>query len=107
MADSKHQTMPLPTNDVSFPRHLDGLCEQLAEHVHNLWASKRRAEKWTWGPARSDEKREHPDLVSFENLPESEKEYDRAIVRAVIGAIIALGYCVVPPNHIDHDKYDP
>jgi hypothetical protein len=47
---------------------------------------------WTYGPHRDDAKRTHPCLVPYEQLPESEKEYDRVMVNEALKAILALGY---------------
>lgn len=33
-----------------------------------------------------------PDMVPYSNLPETEKEYDRIMVRNTIRQILALGY---------------
>ena len=49
----------------------------------------------TAGPTariRDDVKRTHPCLVPYENLSESEKDYDRIMVNEALKAIIAMGY---------------
>ena len=97
MAKSDYRPMPIATDGILLPPQLDGLVEPLAEHVHDIWARKRMGEGWTFGPARSDEAREHPDLVPFAELHETEKEYDRATARETLRAIVALGYRILPP----------
>ena len=47
---------------------------------------------WTYGPARDDEKKEHPCLVPYEELSEDEKEYDRNTAMETLRLIIKLGY---------------
>lgn len=74
---------------------LGDLVEALARNAHDLWAAQRIADQWTWGPQRSDERREHPGLVEFDALPEGEKEYDRLLVRGTLRAILALGYRII------------
>ena len=49
-------------------------------------------EGWTWGPKRDDTAKEHPDLVPYDELPDSEKEYDRQTAMETVKGIIALGY---------------
>ena len=65
---------------------------------HDVWAQRRFAEGWQHGPRRSDEERTHPDLVPYTQLPEEEKEYDRATVVETLKAILALGYRILPPE---------
>ena len=64
----------------------------LAENNHNHWAQKRIEEGWLYGPKRDDHAKEHPDLVPYTELSESEKDYDRKTVIEVLKAIVALGY---------------
>jgi hypothetical protein len=53
------------------------LTELLAKNAHENWARQRMEEGWRWGPRRDDEHKLHPSLVPYEQLSESEKEYDR------------------------------
>lgn len=81
-----------------FPEELQALKEQLAEHVHDVWAAGRRAQGWIWGPHRSDERKEHPCLVPYEQLPEEEKEYDRHTAEETIRFILGKGYRLTGPQ---------
>lgn len=74
------------------------LTERLAEHIHDVWAQRRMAEGWTYGPRRDDEAKTHPGLVPYDELSESEKEYDRQTALEAIRAILALGYRITPPD---------
>jgi hypothetical protein len=47
---------------------------------------------WRHGPACDDVAKTHPDLVPYEDLPESEKQYDRTTAVETLKAIVALGY---------------
>ncbi len=82
----------LDTSRIELPDSLDELVEQLAENNHDHWARMRIEEGWTYGPKRNDERKEHPDLVPYGELPEAEMEYDRKTVLEALKAIIALGY---------------
>jgi len=73
-----YEPRPIATEEVVLPDELIRLTERLAEHNHDVWAAQRMAEGWTQGPRRDDVKKEHPGLVPYAALPESEKEYDRA-----------------------------
>ena len=88
---------PLETSAVVVPSELAALVEQLAAHVHDVWAAGRIAEGWTYGARRDDAARTHPGLVSYDALPDSEKSYDRQTALGTVRALLALGYRVVPP----------
>lgn len=83
---------PLDTSQVRLPPDLNALLEDLARNTHEVWAAERMAEGWTWGPQRDDASRQHPCLVPYDGLPETEKEYDRSTAREVLKAIMAMGY---------------
>jgi hypothetical protein len=83
---------PINTSKVTLTEEIIELTELLAKNAHDIWARQRVAEGWRYGPQRNDVKKEHPDLVSYEELPESEKEYDRKAAMETLKAIIALGY---------------
>ena len=92
-----YEPNPIDTSEVSLPDGLTELIERLAENNHDIWASQRIAEGWTYGPKRDDAAKKHPDLVPYSELPESEKEYDRNSVAETLKAVIALGYDIRNP----------
>ena len=83
---------PIPSGHVKLPPELLELTEKLAENTHEIWASERLAQGWTYGPARDDKTKTHPCLVPYEALPESEREYDRKTALGALKAIMAFGY---------------
>ena len=83
---------PIDTSRVTLSAELLALTERLAEHAHDIWAKGRMAQGWTYGPERNDAAKQHPDLVPYADLPDSEKEYDRKTAMETLRAIIALGY---------------
>lgn len=83
---------PIDTSYVELSESIRELTELLAKNAHDIWAKKRIAEGWRYGPKRDDIKKEHPCLVPYEQLPESEKQYDRNAAIETLKAIIALGY---------------
>lgn len=88
----KYVPEPLDTSGVQLPADLEQLVEKMSLNVHEVWAAGRIAEGWTWGPERNDEKKHHPCLVAYEDLPESEREYDRHTAVETIKLILSLGY---------------
>jgi hypothetical protein len=88
---------PIDTRAVVLEPELEKLVEQLAEHVHDLWAEARLAEGWRYGPRRDDVAQTHPGLVPYRELTEGEKSYDRRTALGTVKAILALGYGIAPP----------
>jgi ryanodine receptor 2 len=83
---------PISTAGVELSPPLRQLTENLAENAHDLWARQRLDGGWRFGPQRDDARKTHPCLVPYAELPESEKEYDRATAMGTLTAILALGY---------------
>lgn len=83
---------PMDTEDVRLPEELNELVEQMAKNVHEVWAQTRIQQGWTYGPERNDALKHHPCLVSYEDLPESEKEYDRNTSVETLKIICKLGF---------------
>ena len=87
-----YQPRPIDTSAIKLSDDLLELRERLAENAHDVWAARRLAEGWTYGPTRNDVAKKHPDLVSYADLPDAEKQYDRDTAMETLKAIIALGY---------------
>ena len=83
---------PIDTSDVELPQELLDLGEQIAKNVHDVWSLGRINEGWTYGPERNDAEKKHPCLVPYEELPESEKDYDRNTVQETLRLIMKLGF---------------
>ncbi len=79
-------------DDVVLPESLDELLEQIAKNVHDVWARSRISEGWSYGPERDDVAKTHPCLVPYEELPESEKDYDRHTAVNTLKLVIKMGY---------------
>ena len=83
---------PIDTTDVELSSEIKELCEKLAENTHEVWAAGRIAQGWTYGPVRDDEKKETPCLVPYNELPESEKDYDRNTAMETLKVVLKLGF---------------
>ena len=83
---------PAETSEVKLPEELLPLIEEMAKNVHEVWASNRMDEGWTYGPVRDDAHKKHPCLVPYEDLPESEKDYDRATSQETLKLILMSGF---------------
>ena len=51
-----------------------------AREEHERWMAAKIAAGWTWGPVRDDERKLHPMLVPFGDLPAGEQLKDIAAV---------------------------
>jgi RyR domain len=82
----------IDTSQIRLASDIEELVERLAQNNHDHWARGRIEEGWCYGERRSDGDKVHPDLLPYDQLPESEKEYDRKTVVEALKAIMALGY---------------
>ena len=83
---------PVDTSAVVLDSEILELCELIAENTHEVWAEGRIKDGWSFGEKRDDEKKLHPCLIPYGELPESEKEYDRNTSMETLKLIIKLGY---------------
>lgn len=54
---------------------------------HDAWMQDKISQGWKYGPVKDADNKEHPCIVSFEELPEFQKKKDilfKAIVKALI-----------------------
>ena len=87
-----YRPKPIDTSNVILPEDLSALTEAMAENVHEVWAAGRMAEGWTYGDAVDVEHKKTPLLISYAQLAESEKDYDRNTVVETLKMIIKAGY---------------
>lgn len=85
---------PVDTSQVKLPEELLPLIEEMAKNVHEVWAQNRINDGWTYGPERDDAHRKHPCLMPYEELPDSEKEYDRATSQETLKLILKSGFAI-------------
>ncbi|MGQ0701879.1 MAG: RyR domain-containing protein [Gemmatimonadales bacterium] len=78
---------------------LTGLTAGEVEHLsileHERWVEERRRAGWTLGPVRDLERKVTPYLVSWEELAEEIREYDREAVRAIPEVLAEAGFAMV------------
>ena len=83
---------PLDTSHIKLSADLQELTELLAKNTHDIWAAQRLTEGWKYGTTRNDTLKTHPCLVPYEDLPESEKEYDRNTAMETLKVILKIGF---------------
>jgi ryanodine receptor 2 len=83
---------PIDLSDVKLSQDLLLLTEQIAANVHEIWSAGRISEGWQYGECRDDKQKQHPCLVPYDELPDSEKEYDRNTAMETLNLIVKLGF---------------
>ncbi|MBO6075040.1 MAG: Ryanodine receptor Ryr [Paludibacteraceae bacterium] len=90
-----YEPQPLNLDDMVLTEDLLELQEAIAENAHEVWAAARKAEGWTYGAVRNDALKQHPDMLPYSALPDSEKEYDRLMAFNTIKLVKKLGWKLV------------
>lgn len=85
---------PIDTSTVELPEELLQLTEKIAENVHEVWARGRMEEGWTYGEFKDPEKKTTPLLIPYDELPDSEKDYDRNTAMETLRLIVKMGYTI-------------
>jgi hypothetical protein len=88
---------PIDTSKIELSPEICRLTETLSRNAHEVWALERIAQGWRYGRDRDDSRKEHPCLVPYEELPESEKVFDRNTAMGTLKALLALGYRITKP----------
>jgi hypothetical protein len=77
--------------------------ERLARMEHERWLAERRGTGWTLGP-KDHQKKTHPQLVSWKDLPEEAREGNRRFVRELPRFLAQAGLQTCRQNQ---DRNDP
>uniref|UniRef100_A0A3P8SE98 Ryanodine receptor 3 n=1 Tax=Amphiprion percula TaxID=161767 RepID=A0A3P8SE98_AMPPE len=95
---------PVDTSQIVLPPHLDNIRDKLAENIHELWGMNKIELGWTYGKVRDDNKRQHPCLVDFAKLPETERNYNLQMSSETLKTLLSLGCHVAQVNvHAEDD----
>ena len=89
-----YKPKPIDTSDIKLPEELLALTEQIAANVHDVWACGRISEGWVYGEVKDPEKKTTPLLVPYDELPESEKDYDRNTALQTLKVVLSLNYSI-------------
>lgn len=92
MEKAAYEPKPLDTSNIQLSEDLIRLTELFARNAHEVWARDRISEGWRYGPNRNENLREHPSLIPYERLSESEKQLDRNAAMETVKTLISLGY---------------
>lgn len=95
MRNHPYTPNPVDTSSIELPSELLELAEAMARNVHEVWARTRIEQGWTYGSTRNDQLKQHPCLIPYDELPESEKEYDRHTSIETLKFLSAMGWNLV------------
>jgi hypothetical protein len=73
----------------------DDEVEILSQLAHERWTRERLRNGWRYGDARDDDRRVHPDLIPWEQLPSDRRDIDRQLVRQLPRIVAASGQMLV------------
>lgn len=85
---------PIDISEIELSAELKEISERLSKNTHEIWSYGKLAAGWKYGDTVNSEKKEHPSLVPYEMLSESEKDYDRRTTIGTIKTLIAMGYTI-------------
>jgi hypothetical protein len=86
---------PLTDWDAPPPEWSETEIELLARMEHDRWTRERQGGGWKLGPKKNEVRKESPYLVSYDELPDEIKEYDRASVRGIPAFLAEVDFAVV------------
>ena len=95
MNKNNYTPQPIDTKDVVLPEELSELAEMIAKNVHEVWSEGRMKQGWTYGEKRDDARKQHPCLVPYEELTETDKEYVRNTSQETLKLIMKRGFKIV------------
>uniref|UniRef100_A0A3Q2W284 Ryanodine receptor 3 n=1 Tax=Haplochromis burtoni TaxID=8153 RepID=A0A3Q2W284_HAPBU len=98
MSQASFIPTPVETSQIVMPPHLEKVRDKLAENIHELWGMNKIELGWSYGKIRDDNKRQHPCLVDFSKLPETEKNYNLQMSTETLKTLLALGCRIVHMN---------
>ena len=79
------------------PLHLNqDEIETMARVEHMRWSWDKRLNGWTFSDVKDEINKTHPGLIPYDDLPESEKEKDRELVRLIPSLLKDIGYEAYP-----------
>ncbi|MCJ7716317.1 MAG: RyR domain-containing protein, partial [Anaerolineales bacterium] len=96
--------IPARSNEpAEFPKGEEDL-ELLSKMEHERWMTVKIKTGWVFAPETNKSQKQHSALVPWEDLPESEKDKDRDLVRAIPRLLTEIGYTVVDLNDEEKDS---
>jgi hypothetical protein len=85
---------PLTDWDATGFRFMDREIDLMARMEHERWFEERTLESWSYGDVKDENRKTHPSLVPWEDLPKAEQEKNRNFIRDLPSILARTGYQV-------------
>ena len=99
----EYQPHPIDLAQVTLSPSLTNDLERIAQNIHEVWAQERKMRGWEYGRLYDEKKKTHPCLIAYGDLPELEKDMDRATVTQTIKMLLWMGYSIEKNGGIQND----
>ncbi len=83
---------PIDTTDVVLPQEILDVAETLSKNTHEVWASGKIKEGFIYDTVTDDTKKTHNCLIPYDQLSETEKEYDLNTALETVRLLLKLGF---------------
>ena len=90
----EYRPNPVDLTKVELSQKLQEDIEKIARNIHETWGMERQKQGWSYGEIHDAEQKKHPCMIPYEDLPESEKDIDRATVEQTIKMLLFMGYTI-------------
>jgi hypothetical protein len=77
--------------DIEIPEELKSLLEFIAKEVHTSWLRWKTEEGFVLGEEKDYERKTHPHMKLWENLPDEHRASDYLAAKAALKVLIAKG----------------
>lgn len=75
---------------------LNGGTAYSPEDSHKSWLAQKQAEGWTFGPVKDPEKKQHPCMVPYAELPEEQRRKDTLFLDTCYAVAHEIGPLNIP-----------
>ncbi|RWS13212.1 ryanodine receptor-like protein, partial [Dinothrombium tinctorium] len=93
-----YKPAPLDLSQIELTPKMEELVELLAENTHNVWASERISQNWTYGLSEDYGDRRNPHLVPYRYVDEVIKQTNRETAAQTVKTLLAYGYVLEAPT---------
>ena len=101
-----YEVLPV-AGPVVLPRFNPDEIEQMAQMEHGRWNLERLRAGWQYDARRDPAHKRSPYLVTWDQLDDAAKEWDRDVVRRFPHLLAEVGLQVVRKNRPEHSTTDP
>lgn len=88
----EYRPHPVDLSGIELDSGLQSDVEIISRNIHETWADQRIHAGWVYGTQDDPVRKTHRCLVEYDELPEQEKDVDRATVTQTIKMLLWMGY---------------